>query len=490
MQERYIAAVDLGTSRIAVSVARVTGADVQVLYYKESASDGVRHSSVYNPVRASKPLGEALKEAENELGIKIMQVVVGLPRWMVHQESGSARLDRTDPDDCITQEEIDSLKSIALDSYPLDDNAKEEIYGAVAQSFSADDLINQPECDIVGATGEDLTGNFRIFVGAKKAVSNIDRMLAEIGVAPAAKVFLPHAVAGAVLTDEEKDNGVALIEMGGGVTSVSIYQGRILRYYGAIPFGGRSITTDIKSECGFKEVLAENIKLAYGACMPEKLQNLSEKILQVNDDETGSYETLPVKYLSEIITARAREIIDAVLFQIQESGYADRLRNGVVVTGGGAQMANFANLVKDMSGYNVRIGFPRAHLFNSEGCSGIRETSAVASAGLLLEAAMDPYLNCTTAPAARVEPEEAAPAEAEAVEETVEETAGSVFDPEAGKTAEKPRKPAKPRKAENRKGNSNVFWTKTKKKIGEALGNAFDNTIGGLYDGLDDNNQQ
>ena len=198
----------------------------------------------------------------------------------------------------------------------------------------------------------------------------------------------------AAKSDEEKENGVALVEMGAGVTSVTIYQGGILRYYYAIPFGGRSVTNDIKLECGFTEKLAENIKLGFGACMPDKLQSLSEKIIQINDEENGSYEQLPVKYLSEIITCRAREIIEAILWQIQDSGYADKLRNGIVLTGGGANLVNLANLFNEMSGYTVRIGYPRSQAFSAIGCSGTGEASAVASIGMILEAKRDVRLNC------------------------------------------------------------------------------------------------
>ena len=459
MQERYLVTADLGSSKIAVSVARITGKDVQLIYYKESPSDGIRYSCVFNPVRASESFRKAIEMAEKEIGINITQVVVGLPRHDIRQETASATMQRSDPGSCITQEEILALKSMALDSYPLEDDTKETIYGAVAQSFSADDLIQQSEHDVVGSPADSLEGNFKIFVGSKKSVNNIDIMLNRIGKASAKKIFLPHATAGAVLTDEEKDNGVALIEMGAGVTSVAVYKGRILRYYGSVPFGGKSITTDIKYECGFKEVLAENIKLAYGACLPEKLQNMGEKILQINDDDTGTYEHLPVKYLSEIINCRTKEIIDAILFLIQESGYAERLRNGIVITGGGANLANITNLIKDMSGYNVRIGYPRARKISFEGCPGITETSAVSSIALVLASMKDEHLNCSGEVVIQKEEEESTEG---TVFETIEE--GDVISP-----SEKKKK-----KRDTSKSAFNFRW----KKITDAVGD----TIGGLFD--------
>ena len=477
--ERYIAAADLGSSKIALSVAKIEGDDIQVIYYKETPSDGIRNSYVFNPKRAAEPLRAAIREAEEELQIKILQVVVGLPRYDVRQEIASARMERSDPASCITRDEINTLKSIAIDSYPISDEAKEEIYGAVAQSFSADEeLVCASENDVVGVTADALEGNFKVFVGAQKAVSNLDIMLNDVGVAPARKMFLPNTVARAVLTEAEKENGVALVEIGAGVTSLTIYRGRILRHYSAIPFGGRCITTDIKYECGFNEQLAENIKLAFGACMPDKLQSLSEKIIQINDDENGSYEQLPVKYLSEIITCRIREIIDAVLFQIQDSGYADKLRNGIVLTGGGANLVNLANYIKELSGYTVRIGYPRSQLFSASGCSGTGETSAVASIGMILEAKRDYRLNCieeAPAPASQEAAESNAPA---AGDETHATPAQDLFPDYA------PGEVITPKKKKAEKSPSKfVTWIRAKgKQVSEAAEGAFDSTMGGLFD--------
>ena len=480
--ERYIAAADLGSSKIALSVAKIEGDDIQVIYYKETPSDGIRNSYVFNPKRAAGPLRAAINEAEEELNIKILQVVVGLPRYAVRQEIASARMERSDPSSCITRDEINTLKSIAIDSYPIADEGKEEIYGAVAQSFSADEeLVCASEHDVVGVTADAIEGNFKVFVGAQKAVSNIDIMLNEVGVAPARKVFLPNTVARAVLSEAEKENGVALVEIGAGVTSLTIYRGKILRHYSAIPFGGRCITTDIKYECGFNEELAENIKLAFGACMPEKLQSLSEKIIQINDEENGSYEQLPVKYLSEIITCRAREIIEAVLWQIQDSGYADKLRNGIVLTGGGANLVNLANLFKEMSGYTVRIGYPRSQAFSAIGCSGTGEAGAVASIGMILEAKRDCRLNCieeAPAPSAAAQ-EGAATAPAEG-----QEAAPATDNLFAGDPNYAPDDVITPRKQKpEKKPGRIVSWIRAKsKQVEAAAGEAFDNTMGGLFD--------
>ncbi len=403
MEERYIASVDLGTSKTAVCVARIQDQDVQVIYYKESPSQGIRYSYVYNPRKVEDGLRMAITQAQQELKIKIQQVIVGLPRYFVRQETASASMVRTDPDSQISEGEVKTLKSMALEEYPLGDPKTEVIYGAVAQSFSTEDSLGELENDIVGMTAEKLEGNFKVFIGSRKHSVNIDNVFNGMGIAIAKKYFTPGITARAVLKEEQMENGVALIDIGAGVSSVTIFKGKIMRYYAAVPFGGNSITNDIKSECNFSFTLAENIKKAYGACMPRKLSALGEKSIQIVDENDVPTAQVTVKYISEIISARMKEIIDALLYHIQISGYAaeDILRAGVVVTGGGAEMVNCANYIKELSGYSVKVGYPR-RFFSCEGCPEAGETGAATSMGMIMAAKSDKMLNCINeAPARR-----------------------------------------------------------------------------------------
>ena len=399
MEERYIASIDLGTSKFGLCVARVKGDDVQIVYYKETPADGIRNSLVLNPQKASIPLKKAIEEAESELMIKILQVVVGLPRYDVRQEIASGTVDRADPDEFISAGEVSDLKSLALETYPLEDSQSQIMYGAVAQSFSIEDQIEAMEDDVIGAISGNIKGTFKVFIGNRKATVAVDKIFNTLGIAIAKKYFLPDVVAKAVLTEDEKQNGVALVDIGAGVTSVSIYFGGIMRSYAAIPFGGLNITKDIRSECTISEELAENIKKRFGACLPSKLGPLSEKVLQLR--VTDPIREVPVRYISEIIDARSREILSAVLYYIQESGLHNDLRSGIVLTGGGARLTNIGNLLKDMSGYEIRPGYPR-HRFSAE-VSSIYELGATASVGMILAAKDDHLPDCATTPETVVE---------------------------------------------------------------------------------------
>lgn len=392
--DKHIVAIDLGTSKLAITVAKVTGNDVQIVYYKETPTPaaGIRYSRIFNPSVTAETLKGAISMAEEELGIKITQAVMGMPKYPIRQEAGTSQITDRGFDTDITHEDIEELKRFAQD-YPFKDEHNEAIYGAVAQSFSDGENFQIIEKDIIGMTSDVLEGHFKIFIGKKSDLNKIDTVLKKAGICAARKYFTADCTAKAVLNHSEMENGVALIDFGAGCTSVSIYHGNIMRHYASIPFGGKNITDDIKSECQIPSRLAENIKLAFGACMPEKLQNLSEKIIHIRSNSAEPDKQLPVKYLSEIITARVEEIMMAIFYEIQKSGFADKLRSGIVITGGGALIANLGNFIYELSGYRVRKGYPRK-LFSYHGCEGVTETTATVSLGLILAAKEESEINC------------------------------------------------------------------------------------------------
>lgn len=418
--DKHIVSIDLGSSKIAITVAQIEGNDVQIIYYRESPSAGIRYSGVYNTKQVTESLKKAVATAEEELGIKITQAVVGVPKY--HVRTDAAKQTITDRGHCtdIIAEDIEELRSFALSTYPNIDLENEAIFGAVAQSFSDGENFQIIENDIIGMTSDVLEGNFKIFIGKRNDLSKIDMVMERTGIVPVHKFFTADTTAKAVLYDSEMENGVALIDFGGGSTSVSIYHGNIMRHYASIPFGGKNITDDIKNEAEISERLAENIKLAYGACMPEKLANLSDKVLHIRSVTAEADKTLPVKYLSEIISARIEEIMMAILYEIEKSGFADMLRSGLVITGGSAQIANICNFIHELSGYKVRTGYPK-QLFSFSGCCGLNDASAATSIGLVLAASNGASVNCAIVEEIEQEAEE--PQE-EVMEPAAEQVAG------------------------------------------------------------------
>ena len=474
MTEKHIVAIDLGTSKIALTVARISGRDVQIVYYKETPSEGIRYSSVFNQKQMTEPLVRAVRDAEDSLGIKITQAVVGMSRFPIRQEANTAIFPDRGYDTDITGEDISELKRFAQDSYPIADSAQEAIYGAVAQSFSDGENFQIIENDIIGMSSDVLEGNFKIFIGKKNDLTKIDLAMNKADLTAARKYFTADSTAKAVLEDSEMENGVALIDFGAGCTSVSIYHGNIMRHYASIPFGGKNITDDIKSECQIGEKLAENIKKAFGACMPEKLQNLSEKVIHIKSNSSEPNKQLPVKYLSEIITARVEEIMLAMIYEIQESGFADMLRSGIVVTGGSAQLPNLGAFINEISGFKVRIGSPK-RLFLSQGCEALYETSAATSMGLIMTACYDEEINCA-------HPTETGIPETEEVEVIIPEgelfgdahMGGVVVNEPADQPEPKAKAASKPKEPKKHKG---IWKGDFGSKIGVVMGSIFDSVM-------------
>jgi len=409
MEERYIVAIDLGTATLAISVARVENGSMKVVYYKEYEAEGMEKSSVFNQSSVSRVLIQAKSEAEEALGITITHAAVNMPRYAISEITSQSEMNR-DPDTPIGNEDIQALMTNAKSSCELNDPEMDVVYDAVAQSYSDGEDFQIREEDILGLEREHIEGNFKIFVGKKTGLRRIDTVFDKAGIIPV-KFFTADTTARAVLNKAAMETGVALVEIGAGVTSVSIYIDNVMRYYSSIPFGGKIITADIKQECGISEKLAENIKKGYGICIPNRLQNLGEKTLQIRSLSGGNDKQISVKYLSEIVTARMTEIVDAVLYKIQESQLADDLRSGIIITGGGANLTNCANLFLEMSGYTTKLGYPLTRFSTVGECEGIHETSAATSIGMLMAAWNASTLNYAGEPAeapvkaAVVEPE-------------------------------------------------------------------------------------
>lgn len=380
-KEKHIIALDLGTSKIAVAVAKIEGRDTQIVYYRETPSEGIGRSYIQNERNASKKVAEAIAEANDSLGLKIQSVIVSLPKYYIRQENVNVSI-LTENDGEVDDRILDTLMDMASKSAHTEED--EDVVLTSPQSYSDGDDFQIPEEDIIGRCCDKLEGHYKILIGKKQSVNRLKGTMQKANLQVTAGKFQALAAAKAVLTETDIDNGVALVDLGAGATTVSIFKHGVLRHYGAIPFGGKTITGDIRQECGISEALAENIKKGYGVCCPEKLHNLSDTILQIRSEGGYDDKQVEVKTLSAIITARMAEIINAVLYEIQVSGLANGLRNGIVLTGGGANLTNCCQLFEDMSGISVRRGYPekaRRYCATSEA----RGTSAATCLGMILD---------------------------------------------------------------------------------------------------------
>lgn len=391
MQERFIAAADLGDGKISLSVSKVSGGVAQVVYYSQATSRGIQHGTVYNPKQVCQTLSELILQAEEELEIKINSIVTSYPRWRVFCKQVTKDYTRTDSDSFISDEEIYALQDSAQKDFSAKLDPTMKVYGVVAQSYSTETLFQMRKSEVIGSVSEKIEGDFNVYYGPGRSVSNIDKVCNELQIA-VNKYFTPEAKAHCLLSEDELEHGVALVEIGAGVTSVSVFNKGVLRFYDSFPFGGKSVTNDVRYECKISENLAENIKKGYGSCMSDRLQTLSDKKLRLDESDS---EDIPVKTLSEIVGSRMREIASAALELIARSGYANALRCGIVLSGGGARLLSCSALFSEMSGLPARVQFSHPGYISTEGFSSLSSPEGLEQLALIA-IARDAGVNCAT----------------------------------------------------------------------------------------------
>ncbi len=351
-----IVGLDIGTTKISIMIGRKNQyGKIDILAQGKAVSIGVSRGIVANIDQTVESIKEAVQEAETISGIKIQEVFVGIAGQHIKSLQHRGQIVRDNIEIEITREDIDKLKS---NMFKLITIPGEEVIHVFPQEYTVDgeDGIQDPK----GMAGVKLEANFHIITAQVGAVKNIMRCVEKAGLTPKDLVLEPLASAVATLDEDEKREGVALVDIGGGTTDVAIFLDNIIRHTAVIPFGGNVITKDIKAGLQILEKQAELLKVKFGSAMyTEDQENVMVSIPGLRGREPKE---IAVKNLSEIIGARMKEIIDLVYHEIKVSGYENKLMTGIVLTGGGSQLRNLKQLVAFITGKETRIGYPNEHL--------------------------------------------------------------------------------------------------------------------------------
>ena len=351
-----IVGLDIGTTKISIMIGRKNQyGKIDILAQGKAVSIGVSRGIVANIDQTVASIKEAIQEAEKISGIKIQEVFVGIAGQHIKSLQHRGQIVRDNIEIEITREDIEKLKS---NMFKLITIPGEEVIHVFAQEYTVDgeDGIQDPK----GMAGVKLEANFHIITAQVGAVKNIMRCVEKAGLTPKDLVLEPLASAVATLDEDEKREGVALVDIGGGTTDVAIFLDNIIRHTAVIPFGGNVITKDIKAGLQILEKQAELLKVKFGSAMyTEDQENVMVSIPGLRGREPKE---IAIKNLSEIIGARMKEIIDLVYHEIKVSGYENKLMTGIVLTGGGSQLRNLKQLVAFITGKETRIGYPNEHL--------------------------------------------------------------------------------------------------------------------------------
>ena len=360
MEKNISVGLDIGTTKIVAMVgAKNEFKKLEILGIGKSQSLGVHRGVVNNITQTIESIKYAIEEAKMESGEEdIKEVVVGIAGQHIRSLQHSDYITRENPDKVIDNNDIDELINQV---YKLVMLPGEEIIHVLPQDFKVDGQseIKEP----IGMYGSRLEANFHIVVGQVSSIRNIGRCIKSSGLEMADITLEPLASADAVLSNEEKEAGIALIDIGGGTTDVAIFKDGIIRHTAVIPFGGNVITEDIKEGCSIMGNQAEQLKVKFGSAWPG--ENKETEIVAIPGLLGRDPKEISLKTLSKIINARVVEIIEQVYLEIKNYGNDEakkKLIGGIVLTGGGSQLKHLKQLVEYVTGMDTRIGFPGEHL--------------------------------------------------------------------------------------------------------------------------------
>ena len=360
MEKNISVGLDIGTTKIVAMVGtRNEFKKLKILGIGKSQSLGVHRGVVNNITQTIESIKYAVEEAKMESGEEnIKEVVVGIAGQHIRSLQHSDYITRENPDKVIDNNDIDELINQV---YKLVMLPGEEIIHVLPQDFKVDGQseIKEP----IGMYGSRLEANFHIVVGQVSSIRNIGRCIKSSGLEMGDITLEPLASADAVLSNEEKEAGIALIDIGGGTTDVAIFKDGIIKHTAVIPFGGNVITEDIKEGCSIMGNQAEQLKVKFGSAWPG--ENKETEIVAIPGLLGRDPKEISLKTLSKIINARVVEIIEQVYLEIKNYGNDEvkkKLIGGIVLTGGGSQLKHLKQLVEYVTGMDTRIGFPAEHL--------------------------------------------------------------------------------------------------------------------------------
>ncbi len=359
-QDKIVVGLDIGTTKICAIVGTKNEfGKLEVLGMGKAVSDGVIRGIVTNIDKTVMAIEKAIAEASEQSGIDIGVVNVGIAGQHIKSSIHHGSITRDTLEDEITVEDISRLSN---DIHKIVMPPGCEIIHVMPQDYIVDyeDGIKDP----VGMSGVKLEADFHVITAQTNAIRNINKCVKRAGLQIENLILEPLASSMSVLSDEEKEAGVCLVDIGGGTTDVAIFHDSIIRHTAVIPFGGNILTTDIKEGCKVMQNQAELLKTKFGKAIAEEAN--PNEIVSIPGLRNRPPKEISIRNLAHIIEARMEEVIEMVHAEIITSGYASKLAGGLVITGGGSQLAYVKQLFEYMTGMDARIGYPNEHLGKSK----------------------------------------------------------------------------------------------------------------------------
>ena len=354
----YIVGLDIGTTKIACIVGeKMPNGKIEIRGYGKTESTGVKRGMVFNIEETVDAIKRAVAQASEQSKVEIKSVNVGIAGHHIKSLQHRGILIRENADVQISDQELDKLK---LDMYKIGISPGEEIINVIPQEYIVDDEpgVRHPK----GMLGNKLEANFHVIIGQTSAVKNIVKCIELAGLKMENMILEPIASAAAVLGEDEKEAGVAIVDIGGGTTDIAVFYDSIIYHTAVIPFGGNIITEDIRQGCSIIKKHAQEIKAKFGSAVAS--ENRDDEVVSIPGIRGRDPKEISFKNLASIIQARLEEIFDLVNFEIQKVNSEHKLIAGIVLTGGGSMMKHIRQLAEFKTGLEVRLGYPNEYLAN------------------------------------------------------------------------------------------------------------------------------
>lgn len=353
VKPKFNIALDIGTSKICslISTMEPTNTKIEVVGLGIAESDGLQRGVITNINKTAAAISVALEKAMQQSNLKTNKVIVGISGDYIKSEMSSHVVSISNSYKEIRKEDVDRLINEARNMQIQPDRR-------IIHLFPQDYTVNgmNTVSDPVGMSGVRMEAKIHVVTAPISAIENLNRCAELAGIEISDIVIAPYASSLAILEEDEKEVGVALIDIGAGTTEISVFYENTFRFTEIIAFGGNQLTQDIRRVLGVVKTNAERLKKDYGHCFLESLHKNEE--LQVQVPGGNAPVVIDRKYLTKILGARVTEILLFANLALEQSGYKNLLKSGIVITGGSSLLPGIEELAQHIFGLPVRLGLP------------------------------------------------------------------------------------------------------------------------------------
>lgn len=357
MSNKLIVGLDIGTTKVCAIVGQKNeNGKINILGVgSEPSLGGVMRGEVTNISKTVEAIKGAVAKASKISNVEINSVLVGIAGEHIKSFQQTGVRIRENAESEITKNELIEMNK---EQYRIAVDPGSKILHALPQEYTIDSRFNTKEPE--GMPGTKLECKYHIVTGRLSAARTIVKCVENAGLTASEVIVEPIASSKAVLSDEELQSGIAILDIGGGTTDLAIFYDGKIRHTAVIPFGGEIITSDIAEAFGILPKQAEAIKVRHGHALVEGTR--SNEVVIVPGINDRKPKQIMVRNLAHVIHARIKEIIELVNEEIEMSGFKNKLSLGIVLTGGGAQLKDLSHLVEYITHCEVKIGLPDPHL--------------------------------------------------------------------------------------------------------------------------------